>query len=162
LIDRGRRKVAFVNGPAQYSNSADRLLGYKAALQEAEINFRQQLVYAGNYSRKSGFVLAEQIAKQIRDGSVDAVFAANDRMAIGLMQGLRELELEAGQQYALVGYDDSDGSRIISPRLSTVSVPFYEMGKLAASRLLDQAPEEEPDNSRPHVLPVSFVPRETS
>ncbi|RCW42056.1 LacI family DNA-binding transcriptional regulator [Paenibacillus prosopidis] len=162
LVERGRRKVAFVNGPAQYSNSADRLQGYKAALQEAGIPFRQQLVYTGNYSRKSGYELAEQIAKQIRDGSIDAVFAANDRMAIGLMQGLRELALEAGQHYALVGYDDSDGSRIISPRLSTVSVPFYEMGKLAAASLLDQARGDETDPLRQHVLPVSLVPRETS
>ncbi len=132
------------------------------ALEEAGIAYEPKLVYAGNYSRKSGYVLAGQLAKQIQAGSIDAVFAANDRMAIGLMQGLRELALEAGRHYALVGYDDSDGSRIISPQLSTVAVPFYEMGKLAAARLLDTEQNDELTEPERDLLPVSLVQRETS
>ncbi|WP_138752838.1 LacI family DNA-binding transcriptional regulator [Paenibacillus sinopodophylli] len=159
LIDRGCRSIAFLNGPLQYSNSADRLEGYKNALVEKGIAYVSQLVYVGNYSRKSGYELAEQLALQIRSGVVDAVFAANDRMAIGLMQGLRERGLEAGKQYAMVGYDDSDGSRIISPRLSTVAVPFYEMGKLAAAKLLDGEQRADAVSS---LLPVQLMVRETS
>jgi LacI family transcriptional regulator len=162
LIEQGSRSIAFVNGPKQYSNSADRLEGYKEALEEAGIAYKPERVYVGNYSRKSGYELAGQLAKQIRSGSIDAVFGANDRMAIGLMQGLREHELEAGRHYALVGYDDSDGSRIISPRLSTVAVPFYEMGKLAAARLLDPQQNGDEAESGRDVLSVSLVQRETS
>ncbi|WP_424769392.1 LacI family DNA-binding transcriptional regulator [Paenibacillus sp. sgz302251] len=162
LVQQGKRRVAFVNGPAQYSNSSDRLHGYRAALQEAGIAYDDELVFVGNYSRKSGFELAEKMAQQIRSGTIEAVFAANDRMAIGLMQGLREQGLEAGQQYALVGYDDSDGSRIISPRLSTVAVPFYEMGRLAATRLLDAGHKEKAKTGEMEMLPVSFIQRETS
>lgn len=162
LIEQGSRSIAFLNGPEQYSNSADRLEGYMAALEEAGIAYEPKLVYTGNYSRKSGYVLAGQLATQIQAGSIDAVFAANDRMAIGLMQGLRELALEAGQHYALVGYDDSDGSRIISPQLSTVAVPFYEMGKLAAARLLDNEQNDELTQPKRELLPVILVQRETS
>ncbi|WP_415841357.1 LacI family DNA-binding transcriptional regulator [Paenibacillus alkaliterrae] len=162
LVEQGKRKVAFVNGPAQYSNSADRLLGYKAALSEASIPYEEQLVYVGNYSRKSGYELAGRMAEGIHAGCIDAVFAGNDRMAIGLIQGLRELELEAGQHYALVGYDDSDGSRIISPRLSTVAVPFYEMGRIAAARLLDSSSRNPSSDTNLDILPVSFINRETS
>lgn len=162
LAEQGNRNIAFINGPAQYSNSADRLEGYKAALEEAGIAYEPQLVYVGKYSRKSGYELAEQLAKKIGDGSIDAVFTANDRMAIGLMQGLRQLQFEAGQHYSLVGYDDSDGSRIISPRLSTVAVPFYEMGKLAAARLLDGEQRNCIEETKQDMLPVSFIQRETS
>ncbi|OMF38875.1 LacI family transcriptional regulator [Paenibacillus sp. FSL H8-0548] len=162
LIEQGRHSIAFVNGPPQYSNSADRLDGYKSALEEAGITFKEELVYAGNYSRKSGYELAEHLAQEILAGSMDAIFAANDRMAIGLMQGLRERELHAGQHYALIGYDDSDGSRIISPRLSTVAVPFYEMGKRAAARLLESQQENEKSMLRHDILPVSLVQRETT
>ncbi|MEV5026311.1 LacI family DNA-binding transcriptional regulator [Paenibacillus sp. LPE1-1-1.1] len=162
LLAQGRRRVAFINGPMQYSNSTDRLEGYRNALEAAGIPYDQQLVYAGNYSRKSGYELAGQLAMQINAGGVDAVFAANDRMAIGLMQGLRERGLEASQHYSLVGYDDSDGSRIISPQLSTVAVPFYEMGKLAAARLLDQKQTEEAEEPVQYLLPVGLVIRETS
>ncbi|WP_318153764.1 LacI family DNA-binding transcriptional regulator [Paenibacillus vietnamensis] len=162
LLEQGKRSIAFVNGPEQYSSSGDRLEGYRAALAEAGIPFRQELVYAGNYSRKSGYELSADMAGPIRTGTIDAVFAANDRMAIGLMNGLREAGLEPGLHYSLVGYDDSDGSRIVSPRLSTVAVPFYEMGRLAAARLLDAEQREQAEPAPPGTLPVSFVQRETS
>jgi len=162
LAGQGNRNIAFVNGPLQYSNSTDRQEGYKAALKEAGLAYEPKLVYHGNYSRKSGNELAGELAEHIKAGQVDAVFAANDRMAIGLMQGLRDLGLEAGEHYALVGYDDSDGSRIISPSLSTVAVPFYEMGQLAAARLLDPNQKSESSETKRDVLPVSLVTRETS
>jgi LacI family transcriptional regulator len=59
-------------------------------------------------------------------------------MAIGLMQGLRELGVRAGVDIAIVGYDDSDAARLSDMPLTTVHVPFYEMGKLAAEKLLKQ------------------------
>ncbi|CAM4486203.1 LacI family DNA-binding transcriptional regulator [Paenibacillus endophyticus] len=162
LLEQGCRSIAFINGPLQYSNSTDRLEGYKKALGKADIRYDQELVYVGNYSRKSGYELAERLALHIKSGSVDAIFAANDRMAIGLMQGLRESGLEAGKQYAMVGYDDSDGSSIISPQLTTVAVPFYEMGKLAAARLLDHTHTSEDEDTADSLLPVQLVIRETS
>ncbi len=161
LIAAGARKIAFVNGPEQFSNSRDRLEGYRIALERSGIEYREELVLTGNYSRKSGYEAAELLAEPIAKGRVQAIFAANDRMAIGIMQRLREAGLEPGKDYLLVGYDDSDGSRITSPRLSTVAVPFYEMGKQAAARLLDPAVAEE-KRSTVDILPVSFIQRETS
>jgi len=73
----------------------------------------------------------------MRAGRVDGVFVANDRLAIGLLQGLRERGVEAGRDVALIGYDDSEGAKLTEPQLSTVQVPFFEMGALAASRLLE-------------------------
>jgi LacI family transcriptional regulator len=90
----------------------------------------------GNYSRTSGIQAAKLIHEQRED--IDAVFVANDRMAIGLMQGLRELGVRAGVDIAIVGYDDSDAARLSDMPLTTVHVPFYEMGKLAAEKLLKQ------------------------
>ncbi|RIX52811.1 LacI family transcriptional regulator [Paenibacillus nanensis] len=162
LIGIGRRRIAFLNGPPEYSNSMDRYAGYKAALRENGLDVREDLVYIGNYSRKSGYLLAEEIGKRIRGGEIDAVFAANDRMAIGLMQGLKEQGVEPGKAYSLVGYDDSDASRMTSPALSTVSVPFYEMGKLAAEKLLDPEQQDDRKQRHEHLLPIRFLARETS
>lgn len=163
LLSRGYRRIAFLNGPALYSNSLDRLKGYKIALEQSGTAFDEGLLYQGNYSRKSGYLHALAIGEGIRSGTIDAVFAANDRMAIGLLQGLKEQGLEAPAHYALIGYDDSDGSRIISPRLSTVAVPFYEMGKLAAVRLLDTERTNAPERSGGDpLLPVQVIERETS
>lgn len=161
LVAEGRKRIAFLNGPAVFSSSQDRLAGYTRALQEAGLNDGSIPLLLGNYSRKSGYEAAAQIGELVKSGSIDAVFAANDRMAIGLMDGLRELGIEVGREMSLVGYDDSDGSRIVSPKLTSVSVPFYEMGRMAVVKLLDPAQSAESDKGN-QLLPVRLVKRETS
>ncbi|MDY7991079.1 LacI family DNA-binding transcriptional regulator [Paenibacillus sp. SEL1] len=134
LIEQGYKRIAFLNGPDIYSNSTERLKGYRTALQEAGIEYDHDLLLEGNYSRRSGLEASATIADKLND--IDAVFAANDRMALGVMQGLRERGLAADRFPAFVGYDDSDAAEMAVPPLSSVRVPFYEMGELAASKLI--------------------------
>jgi LacI family transcriptional regulator len=161
LLDGGHRRIVLVNGPDMYSNSVDRRRGYEEAHHEAGAPTDPLLCFTGNYSRKSGYALAERL-RSIR-GSFDAVFAANDRMAIGLMQGLKEHGIRAGADYALIGYDDSDASRVTDPPMTTVHVPFFEMGRLAAERLLRRISGEDEDLTPfSERLPTSLVVRESS
>ncbi|MFS0723502.1 LacI family DNA-binding transcriptional regulator [Paenibacillus sp. 1P07SE] len=158
LIENGCRRIALVNGPLTYSNSIDRQRGYLEALAEHDLTAAPDLIYGGNFGRKSGYALAGLLAKRIRTGDIDGIFAANDRMAIGLLQGLREAALTAGKDYALIGYDDSDGSRLTQPQLSSVAVPFFEMGRLAARILLSEDSGQEEGAG----LPLQLVVRESS
>lgn len=144
LLAQGCRRIAFLSGSPQYSNSADRLLGYRRALEEAGVlqpggagleGIPSHWYYEGNYSRTSGVQAASRLFPHLRE--IDAVFASNDRMAIGLLQGLRELGCPAEAEPAIVGYDDSVEARVTNPPLSSVAVPFYEMGRLAAEKLLE-------------------------
>jgi len=135
LLERGFRSVAFLNGPAEYSNSRDRLRGYIRALEEEGIPFEPSLQFQGNFSRRSGVRASVELLPFLP--RIDAVFAANDRMAIGLQQGLREQGIEAGQMPAIVGYDDSEAAELTTPALSSVRVPFYQLGDIAAGRVLE-------------------------
>jgi len=134
LADQGYRKIAFLNGPDRYSNSQERLQGVRIGLAEAGLGAEPHLLLQGNYSRRSGMEAAAAIADRI--GEIDAVFAANDRMAIGVMHGLRERGIAIGDFPAFVGYDDSDAAEMAVPPLTSVRVPFYEMGELAAAKLI--------------------------
>jgi len=159
LLESGFRRIAFVNGPLDYSNSIDRLRGVESALTEAGLKM-QALYLQGNYSRTSGYELAEQLYEARH--SFDAVFAANDRMAIGLMQGLKERGMEAGRDYALVGYDDSEASRVTNPPMTTVRVPFFEMGRLAAERLIRMIDEGGKNDPFTEKLDVELIVRRSS
>lgn len=160
LIASGYRRIAFVNGPSEYSNSRDRLQGVKEALAEAGLD-QPALLLQGNYSRKSGYELAKQLYEARH--AYDAIFAANDRMAVGLMQGLGELGMKAGRDYGLVGYDDSETSRVTDPPMTTVHVPFFEMGRLAATRLLDRLGDEiESDYPFVERLETELIVRQSS
>lgn len=158
LLEQGGKQVALLNGPKQYSNSIDRYNGYARALQEQGVPLHPQWLVEGNYSRRSGINAAGQLAALIKDKEIDSIFAANDRMAIGAMEGLAAFQLEAGKHYRIIGYDDSDGAKIVTPKLSTVSVPFYDMGVKAASMLLDAEHQEETHT----IVPVSLVVRQSS
>lgn len=164
LLAAGHRRIVFVNGPLEYSNSYDRLHGVKQALDEGGIGGDAAIFLQGNYSRKSGYALSDQLYEARH--SFDAVFAANDRMAIGLMQGLRERGMYAGKDYALVGYDDSEASRVTDPPMTTVHVPFFEMGRLAAERLIDQINSGSPRDRRiepfKEMLSTELIVRESS
>lgn len=161
LIGLGRRRVAFINGPMHYSNSADRLLGYKLALEQHGIAYDPSLVLEGNFSRKSGYGLAHAIARMA--GRIDAVFAANDRMAVGLIRGLQSIGgLPPDAALTIAGYDNSELAQLGDPPLTSVEVPLFRMGQLAADKLIDQVlgaeddAEQEPFHER---LPTRLVVR---
>lgn len=166
LIGQGCRRILFLNGPDVYSNSVDRLDGYKQALEEAGLPFDPAMVLTGNYSRTSGYQHAEAVAAMIGAGLADAVISANDRMAIGLLQGLKERGMRAGVDAAIIGCDDSEGARLTDPPLSSIMVPFYQIGCEAASQLLGIITADSNDQDRQeaiHVkLPVRLVVRASS
>ena len=134
LLEKGFQKIAFLNGPPEYSNSLERLKGYQDALNKFGIQANSNWIFQGNYSRTSGIKAAAEMAEHMPE--LDAVFAGNDRMAIGLMQGLDQYNFRVGRDYALLGYDDSDVSKIIQPQLSSVKVPFFDLGRISAEKIV--------------------------
>jgi LacI family transcriptional regulator len=160
LLKKGFEQVIFLNGPMEYSNSTDRLKGYMEALAKSgRVSNNPEIIFQGNYSRKSGYQAAESVASLLPN--IKAIFAANDRMAIGLMQGLGEKGYLTGRDYAIVGYDDSEIARTSTPPLSSVKVPLFEMGQLAAEKVLQKITQVESKNI-PDLLPVTFIERVSS
>ncbi len=162
LLEQGCTRIAFLNGPEAYSNSRDRMRGYTRALSEAGIALDPTLQFEGNFSRRSGVAAAKEMVTRLEE--IDAIVAANDRMAIGLQQGLRELGVTAERMPAIVGYDDSDAAELTTPALSSVRVPFYRLGELAAAKVLEM-PDGGPDASVQKVrikLPTELIIRASS
>ncbi len=160
LVEQGYRRIAFVNGSALYSNSRDRALGYEIAMKQAGLEPLLHLHLEGNYSRKSGYQLAATVWEQRDD--IDALLVANDRMAIGLMQGLREIDPHASQRFAIVGCDDSDAARLHNPALTSINVPFFDMGKVATKHILQSLKEPSLRPTLLTQLPTHLIIRESS
>lgn len=161
LLAQGHSRIGFLNGSPQYSNSVDRMAGYMRALREAGIEIDESIVYQGNYSQKSGWLAANAVYADL--GKLDALFVANDRMAIGLIQGMRDKGCRFPDDLPIVGYDDSDAASMTEPTLTTVKVPFYAMGRLAVERLLERL--SDPDNTEfrfNETLQTEFIVRKSS
>ncbi|AIQ74236.1 MULTISPECIES: LacI family DNA-binding transcriptional regulator [Paenibacillus] len=163
LLEQGFTRIAFLNGPESYSNSRDRLTGYARALAEVNLSVDSSLLFEGNFSRKSGIIAAQEMLPLLDE--IDAIMVANDRMAIGLQQGLQELGIPRDRLPAIVGYDDSEAAELTTPALSSVRVPFYELGELAAAQIIELLGNNLADIPAPAVqikLPTELVIRASS
>lgn len=141
LIEQGYKTIAHISGPHQSPSAKNRLLGYRRALEESDIPFDLVLVIEGDY-RITGGSLAMQ--RLLRLNAVpDAVFCANDFMAIGALEVLQEAGVKVPDEVALVGYDGIYLSKHLYPKLTTVVQPTYQMGTAAVQVILETLGNEE-------------------
>jgi len=139
LLETGQRRVALITGPANWKSVSDRTQGYTLALAEAGIAFAPGLVTEGDWSYRSGYRAMQELLN--RGQPFTALFAQNDRMAIGAIRALREAGRRIPQDVAVVGYDDTPEAEYVDPPLTTMRQPMREVGAVAA-RLLIQIIEE--------------------
>ena len=157
LIAMGHRSIAFISGVAGHPDAAERMRGYRSALDDAGIRFDPRLVVPGAYHEDSGRVAVETLLDQGHGFS--AIFAANDQMAFGAALTLHRRGLNVPADMSLVGFDDLHASRYTIPPLSTVHQPVEDLGRLAAEAMLDLLAGRKPTA----VLPApTFVAREST
>jgi len=129
----GRKRIAFVSGPNNNHDATERLRGFREALEALEPGY-QPLVMHGDFNEGSGFRAGQQVVALAE--RPDAVFAANDMMAIGCLLALAEAGLRVPEDVAVVGYDNIPTARFVRPALTTVSVPIADLGTVALERLV--------------------------
>ncbi len=137
LIDRGCRKIAHIRGPLNPQNSIDRFLGYKKALEVNNIEFDQNLVFTcSKVNFEEGRLFAQEIVTNHPD--VDGIFAITDLVAVGVLNYLQEAKIEVPNRIKLIGFSNWFMSEIMSPKLSTVDQPGFEMGIESFRLLLEE------------------------
>lgn len=134
LLRLGHRRIAYISGPPLHWHTADRLRGYREALAEEGLAMAPELVAAGNYDERSGYLAVDGLLKQ--GVPFTAVFASNDLMAYGARLALYEHGLAVPGDVSLVGFDDLPLSQYVTPPLTTMRQPAYTMGMDAARGVL--------------------------
>lgn len=136
LLNAGHRRIGYVNGEPWQDAARDRLKGYRMALSTADLPYAAELVREGDWSSGSGF---EQTLALMRETNPPtAIFCANDLMALGAIEALKQLGLRVPEDVSVVGYDDQEIARHTHPPLSTVVLPNYELGRWAVETLLQE------------------------
>ena len=133
------RRIAFVRGPAGYAEAEDRYRAYHDALAAHDLEVDLALVSPGNNQRSGGeeAVALWLDARGLRPGiDFEAVVAANDNMAFGVLAALDERGIHVPEEVAVVGFDDFEEARHTLPPLTTVTWPGYMQGRQAAELLL--------------------------
>ncbi len=142
LIGLGHRRIGFVsNAPLSYSGARDRFAGYLQALTEHDIKPDEELVRTGTFLPETGQAATEELLRL--PDRPQAVFAASDVVAIGVMHAIQSAGLQIPHDVAVVGFDDIFLAAHTQPPLTTVRVPAYGLGWTAAEVLVSLIEGEE-------------------
>ena len=147
LLALGHRDIAFIAGAPGHPDSTERLRGYKSALKAAGLKFNAALVLPGMYHEESGLMAVDRLIDSRE--SFTAIFAANDQMAFGAALGLHRRGIRVPEDVSLVGLDDLAGAAHSIPPLTTIHHAANEMGRAAATALLQLLSGKTPTASIP-------------
>ncbi|GEM_PF-951296 len=162
LIDvHGRRKIAYIRGPADVKDADDRYQGYLDALAGRGAEADPELVYVGDFYREAGERAVLAIMDE-RKKSFDALVSANDYMAVYAIRALRNRGIRVPEDVAVFGFDDIDVSRDCFPPLSTIRQPIREILKIAveaAARAAENGERGDGRNPVTGIVPAELVLR---
>lgn len=153
LVDNGYRRIAFVTGPKDNFDADERLRGYTDALAEL-LPDAQPIVLQGAFDESSGHAAGHEVLKM--EPRPDAVFAANDMTALGVLFAFHQAGLTVPDDIAVAGFDDIPLARYVHPSLTTISVDIAQLGgralrTLLAGREIPAQPTDEATLIAPHL-----------
>ena len=157
LLRGGRTRIAHITGPSRMFDAEDRLGGYADALRDFGLRVDDELVAEGDWSEPSGYAAM----RRLLGAEPDAVFAANDAMALAAMRALREEGLRVPEDVAIVGFDDMPAAAVSEPALTTVRQPVRRLGEVATTTLFELIADPSGPVRRT-VLPTELVIRASS
>ena len=135
LIRAGHKRIGFIGGEPWMDAAQDRLKGYRRALASWDLPFDAALVRHGDWQASAGYSHTHALLRLERPPT--AIFCCNDLMALGCFEALKETGRRIPTDVAVIGYDDREIAQHLHPPLTTVLLPHFDMGALAAEMLLD-------------------------
>ena len=133
LIDLGHKNILHISGPRNWFESNTRAAGYTSTVLNANL---VPMIIEGDWQAETGYLLASEF--DFDERAVTAVFAANDRMALGIQRACRERGITIPERLSLVGFDDLEETAYYNPPLTTMRQDFRVLGESAMNLLLDE------------------------
>jgi len=135
LISQGCKRIAHITGNLTRNVYADRMKGYKEALEESKIPFNEKYVLINNMDEVSALEAADRLMsmKPMPDG----LFVANDNCAAVCMQAIKDAGYSVPKDIAIVGFNNDIISRVVNPKITTVNYPGEQMGTITANALIN-------------------------
>lgn len=159
LLENGYRRIACIAGPADTTSGVERMAGYRSALAARGVEGEHRLERYSDFTEDGGY--AEMMALIDGQDRPEAVFVANNVMTIGTLRAVADAGLRIPEDIAVVGFDEMSWSRLLTPPLTTIAQPSYDLG-LEAARLLSSRMNGYDGAAREVVLAPSLHVRTSS
>ncbi|WP_309570020.1 LacI family DNA-binding transcriptional regulator [Deinococcus sp.] len=161
LTSLGHRRIGMIVGQLDISTAVDRLKGYRAALQQADIAYDPALVLPGHHREDDGYRAALHLLTLPAEERPTALFVGNNEMTVGAVLAVRELKLDIPREVSIIGFDDSRWAQTLNPALTVIAQPAYDLGRLACEHLIGQVGHPHPTPARVQ-LPTEIIVRHST
>ncbi len=159
LIDQGYRRIAHLAGPQNLTSYIDRKNGYLEALKKNEITFDPSLIVSIRLTSEEGTQAVKQLMNLPQPP--DAFFCGNDTTALSAMIYLRDQGRRIPEDFGIVGFSNEPFSKVVTPSITTIVQPGFEIGQKAAELLIGRIEERE-QSFKTIILPIELIVRESS
>lgn len=160
LIEQGYRRIAVLAGPENLGVSNSRMDGYLNALKKHKIKKDPALIVHCDFNQDYAyFATLELLAMKKRP---DAIFTISDRMAIGAMLAIKKKGLRMPEDIGLVGFNNEPVTSLVTPSISSVEMPSFELGKAAAKLFIETMHNKENMDLEEKILKPKLIVRESS
>jgi LacI family transcriptional regulator len=160
LLQTGHTRIAMIAGVVGTPPREGRVKGYREALAAHNVPVEDQLIRAGEFTEQGGYDGTRELLRL--SPRPTAIFAANDLMAIGAYQALREANVSVPDEMAVVGFDDISAASLVHPTLTTIAQFPYELGKRAAELMFDRLRGQTTGRGRHLEMPFELIVRESA
>ncbi len=157
LIESGRKDIGFYRGKSGNPVFDSRYRGYMDALESHGIPYRDELVYKGGLELENGSFLIRHLVES--RAKIDALICTVDMVALGVITGARDLDLDIPKDLSLIGFDNEPAGRIIRPALTTVAQPVELVSRTAFELLLSQINGDPGKEEKGIVLNMELIKR---
>lgn len=161
LLDRGYRRIAYLGGRTNLSISNTREQGYRDAITQFGLEVDDAINIHGDFDRNYAYQTVKNLLANT-ENRPDAFFAVSDRLAIGAFQAIKDLGLRMPQDVGLIGFNDEPIMALLSPSVSSVAQPVFEMGKMAARIFIEQLNSDSNSSKRVEIFNPKLNIRESS
>jgi len=158
LLSLGHRRIATISGPASLRCSLDRIAGYRTALEDAGIPVDPELIRPGDFRLQSGY--AQTCALLALPDPPTAIFAGNDLQAMGVYNALYLRNMHVPERMSVIGFDNIPFASVVSPGLTTIHQPLFDMGRMTTTMLMRLIAGESLDSPRVE-LATTLITRES-
>jgi LacI family transcriptional regulator len=161
LLELGHKNIGFIGGDINHPSIKDRFLGYKQALEKANLKVnRGYIIKNASYpNRQNGYDSAKKLFENNQD--ITAVFACNDAMAFGAMHYFKDNGIKIPDEISIIGFDDVEVDLLLEPPLTTLRVQKLELG-IEAFRLIVDRLKNKNHLAKKILVPVDLIVREST
>lgn len=160
LIEQGFKRIAILAGPKNLGISNERLTGYLKALKKHRIKPDNDLIIYCDFNQDYAYIATKELLSMKK--RPDAIFTISDRMAIGAMLAIKEKKLRMPADIGLVGFNNEPVTNLVTPGISSVEQPAFELGKIAGKLFIESIHNEEDMSATEEILKPKLIIRESS